>query len=54
MTEPKPHPHEDDEVLDLGHPRGTLAIVVLYGLLFALGWLGLYFFEFVPRGTPHP
>lgn len=38
----------------LGHPRGTLAIVILYGLLFALGWLGLYLFQFLPRGAPHP
>jgi hypothetical protein len=34
-----------------GHPRGTLAIVGVYGVLFALGWLILYFFVFVPRGT---
>lgn len=40
--------------LDLGHPRGTLAIVIVYGLLFALGWLGLWWFVFVPRGTPAP
>lgn len=39
---------------DLGHPRGTLAIVILYALLFAAIWLGLYFFEFLPRGAPHP
>lgn len=45
---------EAPEVVDVGHPRGTLAIVVIYGLLFALGWLALYFVEFVPRGTPHP
>ncbi|UCC74502.1 MAG: hypothetical protein JSV86_08095 [Gemmatimonadota bacterium] len=34
-----------------GHPKGTLAIVGVYGLLFALGWLILYFFVFVPRGA---
>jgi hypothetical protein len=39
---------------DLGHPRGTLAIVILYALLFALGWIGLYVFEFLPRGAPQP
>jgi hypothetical protein len=33
-----------------GHPKGTLAIVGVYGLLFALGWLVLYFLVFVPRG----
>lgn len=37
---------------DLGHPRGTLAIVVLYGLLFALGWLALYLFKFLGQGAP--
>jgi hypothetical protein len=37
---------------DIGtHPKGTLAIVAIYGLLFVLGWLILYFFVFVPRGT---
>ncbi len=34
-----------------GHPKGTLAIVGLYGLLFALGWLILYFLVFLPRGA---
>lgn len=37
---------------DLGHPRGTLAIVVVYGLLFALGWLALYLFRFLEQGAP--
>jgi hypothetical protein len=36
---------------DVGsHPKGTLAIVGVYGLLFALGWLVIYFFVFLPRG----
>ena len=39
---------------EIGHPRGTLVILFIYGLLFGLGWLALFFFEFVPRGTPHP
>ena len=34
------------------HPKGTLAIVILYGLLFALGWIALYVLEFLPRGAP--
>ena len=34
-----------------GHPKGTLAIVGIYGLLFAVGWLVLYFGVFVPRGA---
>lgn len=39
---------------DIGPPRGTLAIIVIYGLLFGLGWLAMFFFEFMPRGAPHP
>jgi len=38
---------------DLEHPRGTLVIVILLGLLFALGWLGVYLFLFLSRGAPH-
>lgn len=34
-----------------GHPKGTLLIVGIYGLLVALGWLILYFLVFVPRGA---
>jgi hypothetical protein len=36
------------------HPRGTLAILVLYALAFAAGFLALYFLEFLKRGAPHP
>jgi hypothetical protein len=39
---------------DLGSPRGTLAIVIVYGILFALGWLGLYLFKFGAQGAPQP
>ena len=39
---------------DSEHPRGTLAIVVVFGALFALGWLAVYFFVFIARGAPHP
>jgi hypothetical protein len=42
-----PEPH------DYGHPRGTLAIVAIFGLLFAFGWLAVYFFLFISRGAPH-
>lgn len=45
---------EEEAVVDVGHPRGTLAIVILYAVLFALGWLALYLFEFLPRGAPQP
>lgn len=36
------------------HPRGTLAIVLIYGLLFGLGWWALYVIEFLGRGATHP
>ena len=40
-----------EEPVDVGdHPKGTLAIVGIYGLLFVVGWLLLYFGVFVPRG----
>jgi hypothetical protein len=38
---------------DLGHPRGTLAIVLIFGALFLLGWLAMYVFMFLERGAPH-
>jgi hypothetical protein len=41
------------EPSDLGHPRGTLAIVAVFGLLFGLGWLATYFLIFLGRGAPH-
>lgn len=38
---------------DVEHPRGTLAIVGLYGLLFLIGWLIFYFVVFDGRGHIH-
>jgi len=38
---------------DLGHPRGTLAVVALFGLLFAAAWFFTYVFVFLERGAPH-
>jgi hypothetical protein len=46
MPEPDRESHE--------HPIGTLAIVGLYGLLFALGWLAVYLYVFVARGRVTP
>ena len=53
-TDPQPQEIAPETVAveDLGHPKGTLAIVLIYGALFALGWILLYFVEFIPRGTP--
>ncbi len=37
-----------------GHPRGTLAIVLIYAIIFVLSWLGLYVYQFLGRGVPQP
>lgn len=47
----------ENETVDLdeiGHPKGTLAIVALYAALFIAGWILLFATQFVPRGTPQP
>lgn len=36
------------------HPRGTLAILAVYGAIFALVWLAMYFLVYTPRGGVHP
>lgn len=33
------------------HPRGTLALVGLYGLVFVIGWLLFFFLVYLPRGV---
>lgn len=38
---------------DFGHPRGTLAIVGAFGVLFLLGWFIMYVYLFLQRGAPH-
>jgi hypothetical protein len=52
--EPQP-PSVNDEVQpeELGHPRGTLAIVIIFGLMFGLAWFAMYVFQFLGRGAPH-
>lgn len=41
----------DPSVLE--NPRGTLAIVAVFGLLFALAWLAMFLFGFLARGATH-
>ena len=36
------------------HPIGTLVIIGLYGLLFAVGWVAVYLLLFLPRGRVTP
>ena len=44
---------EEDDV-ELGrHPKGTLAIVGVFGVLFVIGWLYFYFVVFASRGHVH-
>jgi hypothetical protein len=45
--------NSEDVLKDLGHPRGTLAIVLIFGALFLFGWLAMYLFMFLERGAPH-
>ena len=54
MTPPaKARPSAEDLPDAIEHPRGTLAIVIVFGLLFALGWVAVYVFLFLQRGVPH-
>jgi hypothetical protein len=54
MSTRVPSPARVDEASILQqHPRGTLAIVAIFGLLFGLAWLATYFFVFLGRGAPH-
>lgn len=49
-TADRPDTSAEESVNVGGHPRGTLAIVGIYGLLFVVGWLFIYFGVFLPRG----
>lgn len=46
--------NETPNLDEIGHPKGTLAIVALYALLFVIGWIFLFATQFIPRGTPQP
>lgn len=52
--EPPQFGNRSNEGEDFGHPRGTLAIVIVFGSLFLLGWLAMYVYMFLQRGAPHP
>lgn len=51
-TQPGDRPRPDVEA-EFEHPRGTLAIVFVFGALFALGWFAMYVWLFLGRGAPH-
>lgn len=37
-----------------GHPKGTLFLIGLYGVLFAVGWFAIYLFVYLRRGGVTP
>lgn len=57
MDPSNPLSRDDDEealLQQIGHPRGTLLIVAIFGLLFALGWIAFYVLGFMSRGALRP
>ena len=36
------------------HPKGTLFLITLYGLLFVVGWFAMYLFVYLRRGGVTP
>ncbi len=36
------------------HPKGTLLLVALYGVLFVAGWFAVYLFVYLRRGGVTP
>jgi hypothetical protein len=54
MTDVKPGgPPEPETDPEFEHPRGTLAIVIVFGALFALGFFVMYGWVFLARGATH-
>jgi hypothetical protein len=53
MPDPNVARSREASPVDL-RPRGTLVIIVLFGLFFALTWLATYLLVFLRRGTPQP
>lgn len=46
-------PSEDEILAEIGHPKGTMAVLAVYMALFIAGWIFFFFFLFIPRGAPH-
>lgn len=40
-----------DAPVPFEHPRGTIAIVYIFGVLFALGWLAMYVLRYLGIGA---
>jgi hypothetical protein len=43
-----------DPQAQMDHPKGTLFLVALYGLLFVVGWFAVYLFVYLRRGGVTP
>ena len=53
-TPDRPSPATADDVAErVGHPRGTLAIVLIFAAIFAIGWFTMFLFRFMEQGAPH-
>lgn len=44
----------DESESRVDHPKGTLALVALMGVLYALGWAAIYVFLYLGRGPVQP
>lgn len=44
----------DDSELPPAHPIGTLALVAIMGILYAVGWAAFYFLLYLGRGPLLP
>lgn len=44
----------DDRDRPDGHPKGTLFLIGLYGLLFVIGWFAMYILVYLRRGGVTP
>ena len=53
MTDTKRDDGRGQDIADFEHPRGTLAIVIVFGVLFALGFFVMYGLVFLGRGPTH-
>ncbi len=44
----------DDPNRTGGHPKGTLLLMALYGVLFVIGWFAIYLLVYLRRGGVTP
>jgi len=44
----------EDQNRGSGHPKGTLFLIGLYGLLFVIGWFAIYILVYLHRGGVTP